>query len=356
MHETLYTANKKSIELFWKLNQNDIEFLLASNNGGSYLAMGISETGGMRGSNIWVFRKDESNKFVLETRFAETVGYPKLTETSTLLLQSYQSVEITAFSFKTSINSCDLQKQILDPSVPNIVIFAIGTSNSFVQHAPGNNGNAQVDFSGSFFPDPTSLQQDTFKVNMTSPPVNLAANDTTYCYSLHKFLFEKSHIVMEEVIVGSQYTHHAVAYKCDEIPELEIGKVDCISLNSADQFTRYQQVCSKTWIMWAKGGKSRVFPPNAGKPIGTGPQNTTYFLLEVHYSNPDLVSGIIDPASGFVLTVTKHLRQHDIGMLYLGTLQSFIVLEPGDSRYGIKSLCPGKFNPNPRQMHFFVSS
>ena len=52
--------NGKTIHLFWKYDTVSIEFGVASNNGATWVGLGISEAGGMAGADIWVGRKNES--------------------------------------------------------------------------------------------------------------------------------------------------------------------------------------------------------------------------------------------------------------------------------------------------------
>lgn len=66
-----------------------------------------------------------------------------------------------------------------------------------------------------------------------------------------------------------------------------------------------------------------------GKPIGPGPLNTLYMVVETHYANYHLEEGASDSGSGFVLTVTKNLRPVDIGMLTVGKHVRSLSLPPG---------------------------
>ena len=52
----LTSGNGKNISLFWKYNEYSIEFGVASYNGPTWVGIGISETGGMKGADIVVGR------------------------------------------------------------------------------------------------------------------------------------------------------------------------------------------------------------------------------------------------------------------------------------------------------------
>ena len=58
---TLVTLNGKEIYLFWKIleGNNEIEFAVASPYGATWVGVGVSQSGGMRGASIWVGRKTQ---------------------------------------------------------------------------------------------------------------------------------------------------------------------------------------------------------------------------------------------------------------------------------------------------------
>ncbi len=58
----------------------------------------------------------------------------------------------------------------------------------------------------------------------------------------------------------------------------------------------------------------RVFVTNKSYP-----GYTPYIVLQIHYNNPGLVSGVYDD-SGFQITYTSHLRTY--GILFIITLQN----------------------------------
>lgn len=58
-------------------------------------------------------------------------------------------------------------------------------------------------------------------------------------------------------------------------------------------------------------------PPQAGFRMGPGSDEISYLVLEVHYDNPSLVSGLVD-YSGIALSYTAQLRPHDAATMILG--------------------------------------
>ena len=90
-------------------------------------------------------------------------------------------------------------------------------------------------------------------------------------------------------------------------------------------------------VVWAVGGGPFNFPEEAGYPIGPG--FGKYFLMEVHYDSPQGEPTIAD-SSGVRLQVTTDLREHDIGVIYTGSLISdFISIPPARASYDLHGYC-----------------
>jgi hypothetical protein len=69
---TLVTLNGKEIYLFWKVleGNTEIEFAVASPYGATWVGIGVSQSGGMRGASIWVGRKTQ----VITSLSIKTIG------------------------------------------------------------------------------------------------------------------------------------------------------------------------------------------------------------------------------------------------------------------------------------------
>jgi hypothetical protein len=51
------------------------------------------------------------------------------------------------------------------------------------------------------------------------------------------------------------------------------------------------QYCQQYLFVWAVGGKTTLFPLEAGYSIG-GSDEDWYYMLEVHYDNPQELAGL----------------------------------------------------------------
>ncbi|CAG2174584.1 unnamed protein product, partial [Oppiella nova] len=58
--------------------------------------------------------------------------------------------------------------------------------------------------------------------------------------------------------------------------------------------------------VWATGGDAFNLPENVGMPIAED-EETTYFLFEIHYDNPELMGGLYD-SSGLRLLYTRKVQ------------------------------------------------
>ncbi|KAJ3256135.1 hypothetical protein HK103_005704 [Boothiomyces macroporosus] len=337
-HQTLTTNNNKSIELFWAVDsgKHSVTFGVASQNGAGWLALGTSDAGGMIGADIWL-GYTQNSKFVLEDRFSAAYDYPSLDSSQDVtLLSSYQTNSLTAFTFSRNLDSCDNQDAELRLDSPMWFIYAFGSSNSFGKHAPGDNGQALVDLSGTYFDKfaAPSSAEDTTTYSLITPKVNILPEQTTYCYSMYdvgKDFPERHHIVQEDYQVGGSFLHHIVAYECENmLPEFTTPSTTICNIygkTPADSVIKFNNTCqSNFYTVWAKGGKTKLYPSDAGKPIGG---NTRYIIFETHYTNPEKTEGLIDNGSGFHFKITKNLRKNDIGVFVLGTNIPFIFLPPG---------------------------
>lgn len=77
----------------------------------------------------------------------------------------------------------------------------------------------------------------------------------------------------------------------------------------------------------AVGSEGETLPDNVGIPLGENFGGATYFMLETHYDNPAMHQDLIDN-SGIRIYYTDQIREHDTGMLLVGTEVNFLHLVP----------------------------
>jgi len=145
--------------------------------------------------------------------------------------------------------------------------------------------------------------------------------------------------------------HHMIIYKCFA-PGGIAGAFECDGMMAG---------CLVFWTGWAVGAQTNYMPAEAGLAMGNAEgaaEYVRYFIifllgtishlffffcilqvvLQVHYDNPNQLAGKSDPGSGFRLTYTDQLRQHDIGVLTLGDFQ--FAMASNTSTYHVDNECP----------------
>ncbi|XP_054712573.1 DBH-like monooxygenase protein 1 isoform X2 [Uloborus diversus] len=148
----------------------------------------------------------------------------------------------------------------------------------------------------------------------------------------------KHHIVLVEPLIepsNEEFVHHVLVYECvggtsDEFESLvsEPGHI-CYHPNMPDSMRK----CDGVFLAWGVGGGDTVLPEHVGIPLEPSP--SSYFMLEIHYDNPQLKSGIKD-SSGLRLYYTPKLREFDAGALMLGTtVNQRLIIPPGQKEYTI---------------------
>ncbi|CAF1611863.1 unnamed protein product [Didymodactylos carnosus] len=170
----------------------------------------------------------------------------------------------------------------------------------------------------------------------------IPAADTTYYCEVQKAptnYSTKRHaigILIEPANRG--LVHHVLLYECHPTSKfddnnLPHGLCDTLYLELAMCTTNIATV-------WAVGGDEIVeFPQEAGYPIG-GDFEIKYYLIQAHYSNPQIVSNH-HGSTGFRFYLGEELRQHELGYLSFGTETSpfALAIPPHMDKFVVDSYC-----------------
>ncbi|CAG7823378.1 unnamed protein product, partial [Allacma fusca] len=91
---------------------------------------------------------------------------------------------------------------------------------------------------------------------------------------------------------------------------------------------------------WAVGGDALILPENIGIPLNElgSPE---YFLLEVHYDNPNKLSDL-NYNTGIEIYTTTNLRTQEAGIIRIGyETGPGLMIPPNTSNYVIAGHCSG---------------
>ncbi|XP_014208598.1 MOXD1 homolog 2 [Copidosoma floridanum] len=136
-------------------------------------------------------------------------------------------------------------------------------------------------------------------------------------FTLPKIL-RKHHVVRYEPVIqpgNEYYLHHMTLYECrgNETKLKEAKRTNGSSCSSVDWL---HAQCNTIAATWSLGSEGFNYPAEAGYALN-GYDGPRYYMLETHYSNPQLDSFVTDN-SGLRLYHTDKLRTHDAGVLSIG--------------------------------------
>ncbi|GAB0493947.1 hypothetical protein MMPV_005235 [Pyropia vietnamensis] len=137
--------------------------------------------------------------------------------------------------------------------------------------------------------------------------------------------------VIDTSTAGGRLAHHLVLVSCPKTPLFDEFKAGRSCLGS-------MPACTQTVFGWAVGSKPLIMPQDVGYPITA---DERYFLLQLHYDNPDGLSGIYDNSSVRLHTTSKP-RRYDSGAIGLGNLGIFIDKERVQSGINYTYTCPSE--------------
>lgn len=262
-----------------------------------------------------------------------------------LLFVQQSEEDGTSWGVVMKLNSCDDN----DYAVGNHsrwMHWALGTTHDFIYH-----GDQRGQFhSNLLVPPKESPSTDGLqRVDITMPDVPVVLGDggedpanpyiCTF-FDLTKLLpesltdDEKVHAVRMSPLLNQdseEFVHHVLLYVCDiedKSPFEHLGVIpECQSMPEGCEAVKYA---------WAVGGQDVVLPVDVGIPFAPN----SFLALQVHYYNPNLVSGIVD-SSGLSIHFTPELRPIDAGFMEFngGTDPSQRdPLEPGRTSIAINPL------------------
>ncbi|XP_066265474.1 DBH-like monooxygenase protein 1 homolog [Branchiostoma lanceolatum] len=329
-HESLDEEGK--FHLFWKFDDEKIEFEAQVQTTG-WVGLGLSPNGGMPGSDIaigWV--KDGTAH--LTDRYAEAKAQPPVDESQDWeLVSAYENGTHTVLRFNRKLTTCDVRDRVINEDTLR-VLWAwhdqdpedeSGASGP-AYHGTNRGARATLLLNRKLTETPTTGT--TYTLDLLNNNVSIPVQDTTYWCRVFEMptLASKHHIIKAEPVTtpGNEGVfHHLVIYKCRTNPNMTILPVEhpgheCRSPNMPSDW----EGCYEGSIVaaWAIGGGDVIYPDHVGYPIGDE-EDSGHMLMEVHYDNPQLASGMSD-SSGIRLTYTPELRDNDIGTLEVGVMVS----------------------------------
>ncbi|XP_009072224.1 PREDICTED: putative DBH-like monooxygenase protein 2, partial [Acanthisitta chloris] len=255
--------------------------------------------------------------------------------------QDYQLLSVTenktstTMSFKRHLRTCDTNDLDITMDTAHLVA-AFGTDDT-VQFFKSQRFSRSLFLMRYKSPSDSTDPKVFFTYDLRLDNFAVPVEETTYACTFIPLpmVKQKHHIYKFEPVITSHnitLVHHILVYACGNSSILPSGIGDCYGANP--DFS----LCSQVLVGWAVGGESYQFPDEAAVSIGT-PWDPQYIRLEIHYSNLDLLPGLID-SSGIRIYYTPELRKYDVGVLQTGV---FIFpahfIPPGAESYRSYGLC-----------------
>ncbi|CAF4968100.1 unnamed protein product, partial [Rotaria sp. Silwood1] len=240
----------------------------------------------------------------------------------------------------------------------NIVIFAFGLVDPDICRFDGDisyhdnrRGSQMIPL--RFYANPPIDEKfaglDSFEFRMNN--YRVPSNETTYYCKVFKIPIDyptKKHAIAYKVLINPDnrdLVHHFTLSECD--PSTTFNDAN-LPEGVCDDVVQSVKMCTMdTVVGWATGGQDIVeYPEEAGYAIG-GELAIKYYMIEMHYDNPNLASNRID-SSGIQFYIGKQLRPYDLGRIIFGTLSTpfDLAIPPQVNRFIVDCYCPPSVTQN----------
>jgi hypothetical protein len=320
--------------LYWNVDvpNGEVSFAVRVSTRG-WIGLGISESGGMIGSDVAVGWINTTGSPVLTDRFVFEHAEPVIDSHQDWVLISGEetvSPAQTILEFKRKFKTCDKATDMDIKEGRTRVIFAYSDTKPLDNVHMGLKHTAKGSTTITFYgvPDQPIPVEPTSSFDILAPDILIPSDPTTYyCTPVALPVTADAHIVKYETILDNvPRVHHFLVYDCASQPNMTHGP--CETLGPHD--------CHLLSYGWAVGGGDFVLPRDLGVPFG--PNSTQWVLLQTHYDNPEQLSGQRD-SSGVRITYTTQLRRYDVGMFMTGRTEPGIAIPPANPAFEVIGDC-----------------
>ncbi|KAL0275472.1 UNVERIFIED_CONTAM: hypothetical protein PYX00_003309 [Menopon gallinae] len=312
----------------------------------SWFAIGFSDYGEPESADFCIFWTDWMRTQHFQDTWTDESGRIRVDRRQDCLDFLYKWHDGTLkFTFSRKFQTCDSEDYAIDDGTTHVVwmegkgpLFAVegvnvssSVSNGFERTQLLKAQNTQV-----------KHPEDTWTLEVLANKVRVPDVETTYWCHVHELpesLKNKHHVIQYEPVIqkGNEHiVHHMEVFHCETDVKEEIPNY--VGPCFAEDRPEKTKVCKRVIAAWAMGAGPFSYPKEAGLPIG-GPEYNQFVMLEVHYNNPGLTSGVID-SSGVRLYLTPSLREYDGGVIELGLeYTDKMAIPPGQSAFQLSGFC-----------------
>ncbi|CAL8068134.1 unnamed protein product [Orchesella dallaii] len=303
-----------------------------------YVGFGFSKKGEMAGSDLIIGGVDKNGQPYFTDRHALGDVLPVLDQSQDWVLhEAWERGALTFLSFSRPFDTCDTREDIPITDDLLTLIWAYSERDDELEFHFQNRGAYHVylldpDLTPEGLNDPyrQSLDNATGSSSVFSMKQErtLPVNDTLYWCSFHKVpTTQKNHIIGFNTAFPSdrdrKMVHHLLVYRChgdQDTPESQIleqseanGGGECYQGTSVGPPAT--SLCRELIHGWGAGGRAVFFPDHVGIPMSEN--GTEFFMLQVHYDNPNMVSNTSVNVSVDAY-YTPNVRENDAGLIMFG--------------------------------------
>jgi len=310
-------------EIHWKTDDKDLFLALVVYNHSSWVGFGIGEqtSGGMAGSDV-VLLEWEQDTLKVSDRFTLGTYEPIVDTCSNWVLSSYETDDdVLYIELQRELDTKDTQDRPIITGEMR-VIAAFGTTPKVEYHGVHRTPTVVTFIPSSFTVPPLEGNITTVSLRMNM----LIPNEVT-TYACHSFPLPhdvENHIVEFHPYIqpGNEHlVHHYLLHYCEYANATGNLVHDYAGPDShvcySSPMANIPGGCRSLVYGWAVGAGVYHTPEVAGFSVGPNPDSIHYVILETHYNNPLLLSGVVDQ-SGVDLKLTDKLRQHEVGVFIMG--------------------------------------
>eukprot|EP00058_Branchiostoma_floridae_P005110 XP_002590598.1 hypothetical protein BRAFLDRAFT_123613 [Branchiostoma floridae] len=311
--------------LLWKFDSETITFEAHVQTTG-YIGLGFSPNGGMTGSDVIIGWVKDGQAFITD-RFAEGYFEPRLDSHQDVeLLSGYENGTHTVLRFRRKLRPCDTAEDREITEDTQRVIWSFNDLDPLENSLAGQNG-PHVLYHGS------NRGSKSIILLQKNPPTLDIQDSNILSFELTSSNIEPIIQPGHEALV-----HHAIVYQCKlgQVPPMLDGGHECYQPNMPEEWKH----CKSIMTAWAVGGKGFTYPNHVGFSLGTD-DDPDYVMLEMHYDNPDRISGERD-SSGLRFYYTPIVRMYDAGVLDVGVnTYASHVIPPRAESFDTTGFCLG---------------
>ena len=283
------------------------------------------------------------------------------------LISGYEKDGWTVITFMRKLNACEYYDRDIQLHGTTVIIYSYsknnidGPLNNIDFHGKGVNmyhGIKSINFFDTItkHSDINTYNDNNIKyVDITAKNYVTEADETVYHCTIKKLPKEMDlkhknyHIIGYEPIFSDiktkPFLHHMTVSTCPSnsiVKDTDVDRVGRCFDRDINVFPQIFKECrgGRHLAAWLAGGEPFFYDKQYGIPIGI--DYSEYLLLEVHYDNPNFITGLIDN-SGIRLYYTDTLRDIDVGGIWLGTYwspQQFLLPYKDNIQY--TSICSNK--------------